>query len=158
MLRFLVDGDRDLEDPTDRSHAGLFRGFILRNSDVGAAALTLDVFFYRAICGLPYIIWGFEHVAGFRRRHIGASIHGAWTESLDSVRTALDANPADDRTVILRATAQELWPPTTSVLTPSARRPAHVSFSSTQPSSPGSGASAASRSTCSRRPTPSSLD
>ena len=46
MFLFLVDGNRDLDDPTDRTHAGLFRGFILRNSDVGAAALTLDVFLF----------------------------------------------------------------------------------------------------------------
>jgi len=51
MFLFLVDGNRDLDDPTDPSHAGLFRGFILRNSDVGAAALTLDVFLFRAVCG-----------------------------------------------------------------------------------------------------------
>ena len=35
MFLFLVDGNRALDDPTDRSDAGLFRGFILRNSDVG---------------------------------------------------------------------------------------------------------------------------
>jgi hypothetical protein len=115
MFLFLVDGNRDLEDPTDGSHAGLFRGFILRNSDVGAAALTLDVFLYRVICG-NNIIWGFQHVAGFRRRHVGASIHEAWTDSLESVRAALDANLADDRTVILRATAQELGPTREAVL------------------------------------------
>jgi hypothetical protein len=51
MFLFLVDGNRDLGDPTDPSHAGLFRGFILRNSDVGAAAPTLDVFLFRAVCG-----------------------------------------------------------------------------------------------------------
>ena len=51
MFLFLVDGNRDLEDPTDRSQSGLFRGFILRNSDVGAAALTLDVFLFRTCCG-----------------------------------------------------------------------------------------------------------
>jgi hypothetical protein len=51
MFLFLVDGNRDLDDPTDTSHAGVFRGFILRNSDVGAAALTLDVFLFRAVCG-----------------------------------------------------------------------------------------------------------
>ena len=33
MFLFLVDGNRDLDDPTDRSKTGLFRGFILRNSD-----------------------------------------------------------------------------------------------------------------------------
>src|SRR4029077_18936807 len=40
MFLFIVDRDRDLDDPTDSTHGGLFRGFILRNSDVGAAALT----------------------------------------------------------------------------------------------------------------------
>ena len=107
LFLFLVDGNRDLDDPTDASHGGLFRGFILRNSDVGAAALTLDVFLYRAVCG-NNIIWGFRHVAGFRRRHIGASIHHAWTDSLGEVRAALDADLAADRTILLRATSQEL--------------------------------------------------
>ena len=107
MFLFLVDGNRDLDDPTDTSHAGLFRGFILRNSDVGAAALTLDMFLFRAVCA-NNVIWGFRHVVGFRRRHVGASIQEAWTASLDSVRTALDADPAHDRLVLLRATSQEL--------------------------------------------------
>ena len=83
MFLFLVDGNRDLDDPTDRTHSGLFRGFILRNSDVGAAALTLDLFLFRMVCG-NHIIWGFQHVAGFRRRHVGASIQEAWTTSLDA--------------------------------------------------------------------------
>jgi hypothetical protein len=109
MFLFLVDGNRDLDDPTDGTHAGLFRGFILRNSDVGAAALTLDVFLFRQICG-NHIIWGFQHVTGFRRRHVGASIQEAWTTSLESVRTALDADAAHDRLVLLRATSQELGP------------------------------------------------
>lgn len=115
MFLLLVDGNRDLQDPTDRSHAGLFRGFILRNSDVGAAALTLDVFLYRMICG-NNIIWGFQHVAGFRRRHVGASIHEAWTFSLDGVRAALDADVGSDRTMILRATTHELGPSRDAVL------------------------------------------
>ena len=107
MFLFLVDGNRDLDDPTDRSHAGLFRGFILRNSDVGAAALTLDVFLFRMVCG-NHIIWGFQHVAGFRRRHVGASIQEAWTTSLEDVRAALDADTAAERTLLLRSTTQEL--------------------------------------------------
>jgi hypothetical protein len=51
MFLFLVDGNRALDDPTDRTDTGLFRGFILRNSDVGAAALSLEVFLFRAVCG-----------------------------------------------------------------------------------------------------------
>jgi hypothetical protein len=121
MFLFLVDGNRDLDDPTDRTHAGLFRGFILRNSDVGAAALTLDVFLFRMVCG-NHIIWGFQHVAGFRRRHIGSSIQDAWTTSLDGVRAALDDDTANDRTLLLRATAQELGPTRDAVLETAVRK------------------------------------
>src|SRR3954453_1066288 len=107
MFLFLVDGNPNLDDPSDGSQTGLFRGFMLRNSDVGAAALSLDVFLFRAVCG-NHIIWGFHHVAGFRRRHVGASIHRAWADSLRAVRVALDADIATDRTILLRATSQEL--------------------------------------------------
>src|SRR5207244_5784971 len=107
MFLFLVDGNRALDDPTDGTDAGLFRGFILRNSDVGAAALSLDLFLFRAVC-LNHLIWGFQHVAGFRRRHVGASIQDAWTTSLEGVRAALDTDTAHDRTVLLRATTREL--------------------------------------------------
>ena len=107
MFLFLVDGNRALDDPTDCTDAGLFRGFILRNSDVGAAALTLDLFLFRAVCA-NHVVWGFQHVAGFRRRHVGASIQEAWTNSLDGVRAALDADTDHDRALILRATTREL--------------------------------------------------
>src|SRR5262245_51042559 len=121
MFLFVVDGNRDLDDPTDRTHAGLFRGFILRNSDVGAAALTLDVFLFRVVCG-NHLIWGFQHVAGFRRRHVGASIQDAWTTSLNDVRTALDADTADDRTKVLRAMSQELGPTRDAVIETAVQR------------------------------------
>ena len=107
MFLFLVDGNRDLHDPTDSSQSGLFRGFILRNSDVGAAALSLDVFLFRAVCG-NHIIWGFQHVASFRRRHIGASIQEAWSNSLTRARTALDADTTAETAMVVRATTTEL--------------------------------------------------
>lgn len=65
---------------------------------------------------LPYLIWGFQHVAGFRRRHVGASIQEAWTSSLEGVRAALDADPSADRTLLLRATTQELGPTRDAVI------------------------------------------
>jgi hypothetical protein len=57
---------------------------------------------------LPYLIWGFQHVAGFRRRHVGASIQDAWSTSLDDVRATLDADTASDRALLLRAMNQQL--------------------------------------------------
>ena len=64
----------------------------------------------------PYIIWGFQHVAGFRRRHIGTSIQTAWTSSLDGIRAALDDTTASDRAMLLRATSQELGPTRDAVI------------------------------------------
>ena len=65
---------------------------------------------------LPYVIWGFQHVAGFRRRHVGASIQEAWTTSLNEVHAALDADTATDRTTLLRSITQELGPTRDAVL------------------------------------------
>jgi hypothetical protein len=121
MFLFLVDGNRDLDDPTDRTHAGLFRGFILRNSDVGAAALTLDLFLFRVVCG-NHIIWGFQHVASFRRRHVGASIQGAWSTSLRSLQASLDADTATEHALLLRASSQELGASQDAVVQTAVRR------------------------------------
>src|SRR2546430_6661455 len=121
MFLFVADGNRDLDDPTDASHAGLFRGFMLRNSDVGAAALTLDVFLYRNICG-NHIIWGFRHIAGLRRRHVGASIHDAWSASLNAVGAMLDATLSDDQAILLRATSRELGPTREAVIETATQR------------------------------------
>jgi len=121
MFLFLVDGNRAFDDPTDRTDAGLFRGFILRNSDVGAAALTLDLFLFRQCC-LNHIIWGFQHVATFRRRHVGASIQRDWSSSLDSLQTTLDADTAQERTLLLRASSQELGATREAVIEAAVRR------------------------------------
>ena len=91
------------------------------SSLVRSGSLTLDVFLFRMVCG-NHIIWGFQHVAGFRRRHVGASIQTAWTTSLDGVRAALDADTANDRTLLLRATSQELGATRDAVIDTAVRR------------------------------------
>src|ERR1700736_1698287 len=78
-------------------------------------ALTLDVLLFRLVCG-NHAIWGFQQVAGCRRRHVGASIQETWITSLDHVRATLDADPVFERTVILRATTQATGPTRAAVL------------------------------------------
>jgi hypothetical protein len=53
---------------------------------------------------------------------VGASIQEAWTISLDSVRTALDADPAHDRLALLRATSQEIGPTRDAVVATAVQR------------------------------------
>ena len=57
---------------------------------------------------LPYVIWGFQHVASLRRRHVGTSIHDAWSTSLHAIQRAIDAPVADDHAMLLRAISREL--------------------------------------------------
>lgn len=71
---------------------------------------------------LPYLIWGFQAVAGFRRRHVGASIQDAWTSSLEGVRAALDADTDRDRSMLLGATSRELGANRESVIEAAVRR------------------------------------
>lgn len=80
LFLFLVDGNRDLEDPTDRSESGLFRGFILRNSDVGAAALTLDVFLFRVVCG--------NHPASALTREETGGVSAHWSAFASRLRSS----------------------------------------------------------------------
>jgi hypothetical protein len=69
---------------------------------------TCDVHGWNLASRLPYLIWGFQHVATFRRRHVGASIQRAWSDSLRNVQATLDADTANERMLLLRASSQEL--------------------------------------------------
>lgn len=71
MTILMVDGGSIVEDPTVRGGDGaIYRGFILRNSEVGAAALSLQTFQFRYCCG-NLCIWGATNVRTIRRRHVG---------------------------------------------------------------------------------------
>src|SRR5690606_37065509 len=71
MTILMVDGGSIVEDPTVRGGDGaIYRGFILRNSEVGAAALSLQTFQFRFVCG-NLCIWGARNVRTIRRRHVG---------------------------------------------------------------------------------------
>jgi hypothetical protein len=109
MFIMVIDGNRAIDDPTDTSNGGLFRGIIVRNSEVGAAYLTLDLFYFRRVCG-NNIIWGFQHVAGFRRRHVGTAEKMAreFQIAMGKVQGALNSSTTEDRAIIQRAVTREL--------------------------------------------------
>lgn len=111
MFVMLIDGNRSIDDPTDSSNQGLFRGIIVRNSEVGAAFLTLDMFYFRRVCG-NNMIWGFKHVAGFRRRHVGTGqrIASEFQVAMRDVQRALQADTTADRAIIQRAIATQIAP------------------------------------------------
>jgi hypothetical protein len=109
MFIMLIDGNRSLESPTN--DGGLFRGVIIRNSDVGAAALTLDLFLFERVCG-NNIIWGFKHMAGFRRVHRGneRQIERGFMLQLREATSVLGASAVGQQELIKKAAMVEIAP------------------------------------------------
>lgn len=107
MFVMLIDGNRSLESPTN--DGGLFRGVIIRNSDVGAAALTLDLFMFERVCG-NNIIWGFQHMAGFRRVHRGdeRQIEKRFVRQLHEATNALGQSAIGQQELIRKAATIEI--------------------------------------------------
>jgi hypothetical protein len=49
---------------------GMFRGIMIRNSEVGACSISIDLILYRYICG-NHMLWGAMYDQRFKRRHVG---------------------------------------------------------------------------------------
>jgi len=91
---FLADEENRIEIPNRRNgEAGtLARGFFIRNSDVGAAALVIDTFLFDYVC-MNRIVWGVsEHV-----KHSIRHTSGAPARFLEEVAPALELMH-DDKT------------------------------------------------------------
>lgn len=77
--------------PTD----GMYRGLLIRNSEVGASSITIETILYRYICG-NHMLWGAMVDRSFRRRHVGTRV------VVDSIREVAQfarnyANQSTDR-------------------------------------------------------------
>lgn len=60
--------------PGNDSGAGnLYRGIMVRNSEVGAASVVIETILFRYICG-NHMLWGAIYDKQFRRRHVGAKV------------------------------------------------------------------------------------
>lgn len=55
--------------PTD----GMYRGILVRNSEVGAASVIIERILFRYICG-NHMLWGAIADRQYRRRHVGTTV------------------------------------------------------------------------------------
>lgn len=58
---------------SDAPSDGMYRGILIRNSEVGACSVTIDTILYRYICG-NHMIWGAIYDKRFKRRHVGKNV------------------------------------------------------------------------------------
>lgn len=75
----ITNGGSIVDDPSARSAPGgggnagaMYRGLLVRNSEVGASSVVIDQILFRYICG-NHILWGAVRDQRFRRRHVGKS-------------------------------------------------------------------------------------
>lgn len=68
MFAFVCNDEYRIPEPGNP--AGLKRGVIVENSEVGASALKMTRFLYREMCG-NHIIWGASRVLEISVRHVG---------------------------------------------------------------------------------------
>lgn len=110
MFVLMTDGGSIVEDPTLTGGTGqMFRGFILRNSEVGAAALSLQTFMFRFVCG-NLCIWGATQVQTIRRRHVGdaRTLQYKVASGFEMARRFAGRPASDDEHAIQLLSAREL--------------------------------------------------
>ena len=109
-----------VNDPTARSsrldggpggNAGaLYPAIIVRNSEVGAASVSIDVVMYRFICG-NHIIWHVDTSAStaWKRRHVGQNAQrDSIREVLRIARQLTQRDPAQDERIIRTLADREI--------------------------------------------------
>jgi Domain of unknown function (DUF932) len=68
-----VDGGSIVTDPSAGTDGTMYRGIMIRNSEVGAAAISIECVLFRYICG-NLMLWGAVMDRQFRRRHVGSKV------------------------------------------------------------------------------------
>jgi len=70
----LVNGGSIVNDPSARDDNGpMYRGVMLRNSEVGLTSVWLDEVMFRFVCG-NHMLWGAVYGAQYKRRHVGSAV------------------------------------------------------------------------------------
>jgi hypothetical protein len=70
----LVNGGSIVNDPSAANGNGqMFRGILVRNSEVGASSVVLDSILFRYVCG-NHNLWGAVMDRSFKRRHVGSHV------------------------------------------------------------------------------------
>lgn len=79
---------------------GMYRGLLIRNSEVGACSVTIETILYRYICG-NHMLWGAMTDSTFRRRHFGSHVLRDTVREIGRIAYQwADASPARDQAII----------------------------------------------------------
>lgn len=108
----MVNGGSIVEDPSLRNGpAGgdaMYRGIMVRNSEVGAASLVIEQILFRFICG-NHMLWGAMVDRSYRRRHVGRKLTRETIMELNRIAYSWGhASAARDQAIITSLIDHEL--------------------------------------------------
>lgn len=69
----VTNGGSIVTDPSAGDSGQMYRGILIRNSEVGASSITIETILYRYICG-NHMLWGAIVDQTFKRRHVGSRV------------------------------------------------------------------------------------
>lgn len=101
---FQVDGGSIVNDPSVGREADgrMFRGIMLRNSEVGASSITIEVVLFRYVCG-NHMLWGATIARAFRRRHVGTGITREVMREIARISREFTDRPASADEALIKA-------------------------------------------------------
>lgn len=81
---------------------GMYRGILVRNSEVGAASVVIERILYRYVCG-NHMLWGALVDKTYRRRHVGTTVLRDTIREIASIAYQWGHASAARDTAIIRA-------------------------------------------------------
>jgi hypothetical protein len=107
-LRNGTPDSRTYDRGDGRDAAGMYRGLLLRNSEVGAASVDIQRILFRYICG-NHMLWGAVIDRNFRRRHVGVNtLRDTMREVLRIAREWTGASASRDEAIIRLLISHEI--------------------------------------------------
>lgn len=105
-----VDGGSIVSDPRGwqakgRPDGGLYRGIMIRNSEVGLCSITIDCVLFDKICG-NHILWGAVIDRTYRRRHYGTKVTRDVLTELNTLAWKFNTRTEETDLAIIRALVQ----------------------------------------------------
>jgi len=90
-----------LQGPNGGDAGAMYRGLMIRNSEVGACSVTIDTILFRYICG-NHMLWGAMFDQRFRRRHVGDHARRDAIRTIYSVARKWAESPASADEAIIK--------------------------------------------------------
>jgi hypothetical protein len=104
MFAFLIDPNHVVDD----GNGGLYRGFFVRNSEVGKATFEIVRFLFQQVCG-NHIVWGASEIESVAIRHLGKSARvRAFDQLGDELQKYAESSVSEEESALERAREVEL--------------------------------------------------